>query len=118
MIFYFKKKDLFINFLPVLGLCFLEKENFLWLWRMGATHPCGAWASHFGGFSYCRAWAKESMGERELGRKRAWASAVIARRLYSAGSVIVAHRLSWSLACGIFLDQELNLCPLHCKVDS
>ena len=33
-------------------------------------------------------------------------------------SVIVAHRLSCSEACGIFLDQELNPCPLHCKVDS
>lgn len=39
MIFYFLKKDLFINFLVALGLCFFEKENFLWLWRVGATHP-------------------------------------------------------------------------------
>ena len=29
-----------------------------------------------------------------------------------AGSV-VAHRLSCSVACGIFPDQGLNLCPLH-----
>ena len=34
------------------------------------------------------------------------------------GSVVVAHELSCSVACGIFLDQELNLCPLHGQVDS
>ena len=34
------------------------------------------------------------------------------------GSVFVAHGLSCSVACGIFLDQELNLCPLHWQVDS
>ena len=27
-------------------------------------------------------------------------------------------RLSCSLACGIFPDQGLNWCPLHCKADS
>ena len=34
------------------------------------------------------------------------------------GSVIVAHGLSCSTACGIFLDQELNPCPLHWQVNS
>ena len=34
------------------------------------------------------------------------------------GSVVVVHRLSCSAACGIFLDQGLNLCPLHWQVDS
>ena len=34
------------------------------------------------------------------------------------GSVVVAHGLSCSTACGIFLEQELNLCPLHWQVDS
>lgn len=28
------------------------------------------------------------------------------------GSVVVAHRLSCPLACGIFLEQGLNPCPL------
>ena len=28
-------------------------------------------------------------------------------------SVVVAHRLSSSVACGIFPDQESNPCPLH-----
>ena len=30
-----------------------------------------------------------------------------------AGSVVVAHRPSWSAACGIFPDQGSNPCPLH-----
>ena len=29
----------------------------------------------------------------------------------STGSVVVAHRLSYSVACGLFPDQGLNLCP-------
>ena len=35
-----------------------------------------------------------------------------------AGSVVVAHGLSRSVACGIFPDQGSNPCPLHCKADS
>ena len=34
------------------------------------------------------------------------------------GSVVVVHRLSFPSACGIFLDQGLNLCPLHWQADS
>ena len=33
------------------------------------------------------------------------------------GSVTVVHRLSCSVACGIILDQGLNLCPLHCQAE-
>ena len=40
------------------------------------------------------------------------------QQLWHAGSVVVAHGLSCSAACGIFLDQGLNLCPLHWQVDS
>ena len=35
-----------------------------------------------------------------------------------AGSVIVAHGPSCSVACGIFLDQGSNPCPLHWQADS
>ena len=35
-----------------------------------------------------------------------------------AGSVIVAHGLSRSTACGIFPDQGSNPCPLHWQADS
>ena len=38
--------------------------------------------------------------------------------LRSAGSVIVAHGPSCSVACGIFPDQGSNPCPLHWQVDS
>ena len=56
----------------------------------GATLGCSERASHCGGFSCCRAW--------DLG---ACASLVVARRLQSTGSVLVAHGLSctgmWNL---------------------
>ena len=35
-----------------------------------------------------------------------------------AGSVVVAHGLSRSAACGIFPDQGSNLCRLHWQADS
>ena len=35
-----------------------------------------------------------------------------------AGSVVVAHGPSCSVACGIFPDQGSNLCPLHQQADS
>ena len=54
------------------------------------------------------------------------ASVVVARGLSSCGSralgawasVVVAHGLSCSAACGIFPDQGSNQCPLHWQVDS
>ena len=33
-------------------------------------------------------------------------------------SVVAAHRSSCHVACRLFPDQGLNLCPLHCKADS
>ena len=33
-------------------------------------------------------------------------------------SVVMAHRLSFSAARGIFLDQGLNPCPMYWQVDS
>ena len=71
--------------------------GFLQLRRAGAALCCGAWASHCGGFSCCRA--------RALG---AWASVVGACRLQSAGSVVVAHCLS---SCGSqALEHRLSSC--------
>ena len=46
------------------------------------------------------------------------ASVVVHRGLQSAGSVVVAHGLSCSAACGIFPDQGSNPCPLHWQADS
>ena len=59
------------------------------------------------GFSCC--------GAQALG---VWASVVVALGLSSAGSVVVAHRLSCSAACGIFSDQGSNPCSLHWQADS
>ena len=64
-------------------------------------------ASHCGGFSCC--------GERVLGKQ---SSVAAAHGLLSAGSVVLAHGLRCSVACGIFPDQELNPCPLHWWVGS
>ena len=58
-------------------------------------------ASLCGGFSCC--------GARTLG---APASVVVARGLYSTGSVVVVHGLSCSAVCGTFLDQGQNPCPM------
>ena len=45
-------------------------------------------------------------------------SVVAAHGLQSTGSVVVVHGLSCSVACGIFLDQGSNPCPLHWQADS
>ena len=46
------------------------------------------------------------------------ASVVTMRGLRSEGSAVAAHRLSCLAACEVFLDQGLNLCPLHWQADS
>ena len=46
------------------------------------------------------------------------ASCYGAQTLEHVGSVAVAHGLSCPTACGIFLDQVSNLCPLHWQADS
>ena len=85
----------------------LLHAGFLQLLRVGATPRCSARTSHCGGPSCCRVRAPG-----------AWASVVVARRLQSAGSVVVAHGLRCSAACGIFPDQGSNPCPLHWQADS
>ena len=61
----------------------------------GLLSSCVARASHCGGFFCCRARAPDT-----------WASK------------LAALGLGCSVACGIFLDQGSNLCPLHWQVDS
>ena len=60
--------------------------GFLWLQRAGATLRCGAWASHCGGFSSCRAWA--------LGVQ---ASVVVAHGLSSCGAQASLLHGMWDL---------------------
>ena len=81
--------------------------GFLQLQQAGPALDCDAWASHCSGFSYCRAWALSS-----------WASVVVARGFQREGLVLVVCGVSCSAACGIFLDQGLNLCSLHWQADS
>ena len=50
-----------------------------------------AWASHCSGFSCCRAWVLGCVGF------RSYSSQVLEHRL-----IVVAHGLSFSLACGVF----------------
>ena len=69
-----------------IGSSFL-RVGFLQLRRAGATLCCGAWASHCGGFSCCRA---QALGAR--------ASATVARGLSNCGSRTLEHRLS---SCGM-----------------
>ena len=77
----------------------------LWLWSR---------ASRRGSFSCC--------GTQALGTR---ASVVATCRLSSfglwaleLGSAVVAHSLSCSAACVIFLDQGSNLCSLHWQTNS
>ena len=76
--------------------------GFLQQRQVGASLCCSVQASHGSGFSCCGAWA--------LGRGL--------QQLWLADSVVVAHRLSCSMACGILLDQGLNQCPLHWQAES
>ena len=69
-------------------------EDFLQLWQVGATLHRSARAFHY--------WP---LLLRSTGSRR-------------AGSAIVAHGPSRSVACGILPDQGSNPCPLHWQADS
>ena len=80
---------------------FIYLYFWLLLFLLGLFSSCITWASHCGDFSVV-----------EHGLQGSWASVVAARGLQITGSIIVAHGLSCSTACGIFLDQGSNLCLL------
>ena len=67
-------------------------KGFIWLWWLEA--PLWLWCSGLVAVACCRAQALK------------W------------GSVVVAPSLSHSKACGIFPDQESNLCPLRWQAGS
>ena len=90
------EKNLIIYlFVAALGLGFCMRAFSGWGWGRAATLRCGAQASHCCGCFCCRA-----------------------RTLGTGPSAVVAHGLSCSTACEIFLDQGLNACPLHWQADS
>ena len=64
----------------------------------------GGWLSSCGAQGFSLPWLLFLVGEHRL--QGAWAS------------VVVMQGLSCSTACGVFLDQGSNLCPLHWQVDS
>ena len=97
------------------SLCFwfnLFNPQLCWVYCMRAVSSFGEWgllarccaqASHRSGFSCCRA-------QLQTHGLQWWQLPDS-----STGSVVVAHRFSCSKASGIFLDQESNLCSLHCS---
>ena len=60
-------------------------------------------------FSSCREWGLLFVAGPEARLKRLSSSSSWSMQI----SVVVAHELSCSAACGIFLDQGSNPCPLH-----
>ena len=78
----------------------LLRTGFSLVAASGSALRCGARASDCCGFSCC--------GARALGTR---ASVVVARGLQGTGSVVVAHGLSCSTACGTFPDQGSNHVP-------
>ena len=70
---------------------------------------------------HCCARAFSGCGERASGciaqALSAWASVAADCGSWNWGSVAAVHGLSCSVACGIFLDQGLNPCSLHCPME-
>ena len=87
--------------MATLGLCCFFCRAFSSCCRRGLLYY-DVQASRFGGFFSCEA--------RALGTR---ASAVAARKLSDCG-----HRLSDSMACEIYPNQGLNLCPLLWRANS
>ena len=88
-------------------LPYLLINYFFWMWwvfvavlRLSLVVLRGGYSVECTGFSFHPLLSLQSMGYR------------------CTGSVVVVHRLSCSAACGIFPDQESNLCPLHWQADS
>ena len=113
---------------------FVFLNNFIYLliyfwmcWIFVATRrlfsSCGEWgliSLQCTGFPFCMTSLVV-----ELVLQGTKASLVVVIWLSSCGSQVLEHRfsslvpwLSCSTACGIFLDQGLNLCLLHWRVDS
>ena len=84
---------LFIYFLAVLGLWFVRGLS-------PVVASGGHYSSRCAGLSLSRPLPLRGTGSRR------------------AGSVVVAHRPSCSVACGIFPDQGSNPCVLHWQADS
>ena len=103
----------------LLVLFFFQFYLVLYFWLCWGLCAC-AWLSLVAASKvYCSRSARASQGCGFLccGAQvpGTWASA---HGLWSVGSAVAAHRLSCPAPRRIFLDQELNPCPLHWQVDS
>ena len=116
---FFKKDSVTQNYKEVFFFCLIF--IYLFLAVLGHHRSTGfslavvcrlliAVASRCGGPSCCGAQPLGNTGFRSC-PKVGWLVAV--PRSKSTGSVAVAHRLNWSVVCGILPDQGLNLCLLH-----
>ena len=134
--FFFPTKKIILSFLFIVFFFFLLSiywvyfnltvrlvflSFFFWLrWVFVAACRLSLVAES-GGYSWLRCSAFSlrwllllwSMGSRCAGFS-SWYTWALER----AGSVVLAHGLIYSAACGIFPDQGSNPCPLHWQVDS
>ena len=106
---FFSNRYLFLKILFNSGCAgsLLLRSLFSSCGKQGLLSSCSAQASRHGGFFHCRA---QALGHAGL-------SSVL-RGVWSTGSIVVAHGLSCSVACEIFLDQRLNPGLLLWQADS
>ena len=101
------------DFLKFLFVCFWLCWVIIAVWTSLQLQPSGAtlqlWCS---GFSLQWLRLLQNVSSRTRGLQK-----VSASRFQSTGSVVVVHRLGCSEACGIFLDQDFNLCLLCWQAD-
>ena len=79
---------------------------------------CAGPSLQFMGFSLQWLLLLRITGSRHLGFSGCGTQAQYLQLGSRVGSVVVVHGLYYSGACGIFMDQGSNPCPLHCQVDS
>ena len=116
-----KRGGFFNKFFNFLFICFWLRWVFLAAHGLPLVVASGGYSSlRCVGFSLQWLLLLRSTGSRCKGCSSCgtWASVVVVRGLQSIGSVVAAHGLSCSTACGIFPDQGSNLCPLHWQEDS
>ena len=105
---FFNRFIYFLNFIYLLFLAALGLHCCVW-----AFSSCGEWELLFvavHGLLIAVASLFAEHGLQAHGLQQLWRQ--------SAGAVVVAHGLSCSAACGIFLDQGSNPCPLHWQAAS
>ena len=102
------------NFFESWGCIFLKKKLLIYLLAVLCLRYCVGYSPD----AVCRCLVVIASLTAEQRLYGVWASVAAAPGIQSTGSVVVAHRLSYSKSCGIFWDQGLNPCLLHYQVDS